>query len=87
MRRSILSSALLGLFLAAGVAQAQPYEPGPYGPPPPRPGPPDIMQRLHWACDHGDRNACIRFGIEIGRHQERVGDWRHAHPDWFVYER
>ncbi|MCW6508895.1 hypothetical protein [Lichenifustis flavocetrariae] len=38
------------------------------------------------ACDHGNRHACIRFGIMIGKHQERVATWRRTHPDFFSYE-
>ena len=45
----------------------------------------DQMAALHGACDAGDRHACIRFGVLIGEHRERVADWRRMHPDYFVY--
>jgi hypothetical protein len=41
---------------------------------------------LKEACDGGSRRACIRFGIMIGKHQERVATWRRMHPDFFSYE-
>ena len=68
-------AALLGLLLVAGStgAKANPYD--------------DHVRILHHLCDAGDRRACVKFGIEIGRHQERVADWRAHHPDWFEYER
>lgn len=42
--------------------------------------------RLHEACDDGNRHACIRFGILIGQHRERVASWRRSRPDFFSYE-
>lgn len=42
--------------------------------------------RLHDRCDDGDRHACIRFGVLIGQHRERVAQWRRSHPDFFAYE-
>ena len=30
--------------------------------------------------------ACVRFGILIGQHRERVAQWRRSHPDFFSYE-
>ncbi len=42
--------------------------------------------RLHEACDDGNRHACVRFGILIGQHRERVASWRRSHPDFFSYE-
>ena len=79
-----------------GNALAQPRQAPVYlAPPPPAPrvvyvqpaGDPfeSRMSLLHDACDDGDRHACIKFGIIIGQHQERVADWRHIHPDYFTY--
>ena len=48
--------------------------------------PDDRMYRLHGACDAGNRSACIRFGVLIGQHRERVAQWRRSHPDFFSYE-
>lgn len=41
---------------------------------------------LKEACDDGSKRACIRFGIMIGKHKERVASWRRTHPDFFSYE-
>ena len=46
----------------------------------------DQAFRLHERCDDGDRHACIRFGVLIGQHRERVAQWRRSHPDFFSYE-
>jgi hypothetical protein len=46
----------------------------------------DEAFNLKQACDSGSRHACIRFGILIGKHQERVATWRRTHPDFFAYE-
>jgi len=42
---------------------------------------------LHQLCDHGDRKACVKFGMILGRMQERHAEWRRAHPEWFWWER
>ena len=42
---------------------------------------------FHQLCEKGDRKACVRFGILIGRNEQRNADWRRAHADWFWYER
>jgi hypothetical protein len=42
---------------------------------------------FHQLCEKGDRKACVRFGILIGRNEQRSVDWRRAHADWFWYER
>jgi hypothetical protein len=42
---------------------------------------------FHQLCDKGDRKACVRFGILIGRNEQRNADWRRAHADWFWFER
>lgn len=46
----------------------------------------DRAYDLHERCDTGDRHACVRFGILIGQHRERVAEWRRSHPDYFSYE-
>jgi hypothetical protein len=46
----------------------------------------DQAYDLKEACDSGSKRACIRFGIMIGKHQERVATWRRTHPDFFSYE-
>jgi len=45
------------------------------------------MIGYHQLCDRGDRRACIKFGILIGRNQQRNADWRRAHAEWFWWER
>ena len=45
------------------------------------------MIGYHQLCEKGDRRACIRFGILIGRNEQRHADWRRAHADWWWYER
>jgi len=45
------------------------------------------MHRLHEACGHGDRKACVRFGIMIGESRERHAEWRRVHPEYFWWER
>jgi hypothetical protein len=42
---------------------------------------------FHQLCEKGDRKACVRFGILIGRNEQRNADWRRAHADWFWFER
>ena len=42
---------------------------------------------FHQLCEKGDRKACIRFGILIGRNEQRGADWRRAHTEWFWWER
>ena len=42
---------------------------------------------FHALCDKGDRKACVRFGILIGRNEQRHADWRRAHAEWFWWER
>jgi len=45
------------------------------------------MIGYHQLCQKGDRKACIRFGILIGRNGQRHADWRRAHADWWWWER
>jgi hypothetical protein len=42
---------------------------------------------FHQLCEKGDRKACVRFGILIGRNEQRGADWHRAHADWFWFER
>ena len=44
------------------------------------------MVGFHQLCEKGDRRACIKFGILLGRNQQRHADWRRAHADWFWWE-
>ena len=76
-----------------------PGRPRDYDGPPPRgpqySGPPrrsyddarSDMYELRVACDAGDRRACIRFGIAIGRNWERRERWRQESPEFFTWER
>jgi hypothetical protein len=45
------------------------------------------MLGYHQLCDKGDRKACIRFGILLGKNEQRHADWRRAHAEWFWWER
>jgi len=46
------------------------------------------MVGYHQLCQKGDRKACIRFGILIGRNEQRYADWRRAaRADWWWWER
>lgn len=42
---------------------------------------------FHQLCEKGDRKACVRFGILLGRNEQRNADWRRAHAEWFWFER
>jgi hypothetical protein len=44
------------------------------------------MIGYHQLCAKGDRTACIKLGILIGRNQQQNADWRRAHADWFWWE-
>jgi hypothetical protein len=64
------------------------------GPPPRGGGPPSRysdaraeMRELRMDCEDGDRRACIRFGILIGRNWERRERWREESPEFFGWER
>jgi hypothetical protein len=41
---------------------------------------------FHQLCQKGDRRACVRFGILLGRNEQRHADWRRAHADWWWWE-
>jgi hypothetical protein len=45
------------------------------------------MIGFHQLCQKGDRRACVRFGILIGRNEQRHADWRRLHADWWWWER
>jgi hypothetical protein len=45
------------------------------------------IMRLHYECDHGDRAACVRFGIKLGENRDRHEEWRHTHPEFFWWDR
>ena len=42
---------------------------------------------LHQLCDRGDRKACVKFGMMLGRAQDRHAEGRRVHPEWFWWER
>jgi hypothetical protein len=44
------------------------------------------MIGMHQLCDRGDRQACIRFGVMLGRAEEHHAEWRRSHPDWWGWE-
>jgi len=49
----------------------------------------DVQAELlgfHQLCDRGDRKACVKFGMILGRMQERHAEWRRLHPEWFWWE-
>lgn len=75
-----------------------PGRPRDYEPPfPPRMGggpPPRMyddaraqMRELRMDCEDGDRRACIRFGIAIGRNWERRERWQQESPEFFSWDR
>ena len=45
------------------------------------------LHETHVNCDRGDRAACVRFGILLGEHPERLAEWRRAHAEWFWWDR
>jgi hypothetical protein len=45
------------------------------------------MLGFHQLCDKGDRKACVRFGILLGKNEQRHADWRRGHAEWFWWER
>jgi hypothetical protein len=44
------------------------------------------MRRLHFDCDHGDRRACVQFGVMVGENRERHAEWHRTHPEWWWWE-
>ena len=47
----------------------------------------DRLFELRGACEAGNRGACVRLGIFIGEHRDRVAAWRRTYPEVFFYER
>jgi hypothetical protein len=45
------------------------------------------MIGMHQLCDHGDRKACIKFGMMIQQNHDHMEAWRRTHPEWFWWER
>jgi hypothetical protein len=45
------------------------------------------LHEMHTNCERGDRGACVRFGIALGQHPERLEAWRRGHADWFWWDR
>lgn len=73
LRVPLLAAALVVAATTAGPARAQHWQPE--------------LTRLHGLCNQGYRPACIRFGVILGRNQERHAEWRRLHPDWWWWER
>ncbi len=42
---------------------------------------------FHQLCDHGDRGACVKFGMMLQQNRDRQDAWRHSHPEFFFFER
>jgi hypothetical protein len=42
---------------------------------------------FHQLCDHGDRKACVRFGMMLGEMKEHHAEWRRSHPEFWWWER
>jgi hypothetical protein len=40
----------------------------------------------HQLCDHGDRKACIRFGMMLGQNMDHHAEWRRTHPEFWWWE-
>lgn len=40
---------------------------------------------FHDSCMKGDKGACVRFGVILGEDKERNAEWRHNHPELFVW--
>jgi hypothetical protein len=47
----------------------------------------EAMFRLREECERGDRRACVRFGMILGRNQDREAEWRRERPEYFWWER
>ena len=68
----LAASALLIVANSGGVAHAEDYD--------------HRLGELHNACEAGNRGACVKFGIILGKHEEHQAEWRHNHPEWYWYE-
>ena len=42
---------------------------------------------FHQLCDHGDRGACVKFGMMLQQNRDRQDEWRRSHPEFFFFER
>ena len=42
---------------------------------------------FHQLCDHGDRGACVKFGMMLQQNRDRHDEWRRSHPEFFFFER
>ncbi|WP_237476870.1 hypothetical protein [Lichenibacterium dinghuense] len=42
---------------------------------------------FHQLCDHGDRGACVKFGMLLQQNRDRHDEWRRSHPEFFFFER
>jgi hypothetical protein len=45
-----------------------------------------VVLRAYHACEHGDRAACVRFGIILGENKARRQEWHRLHPEFFWWE-
>jgi hypothetical protein len=78
--KSIMTTSAAALAIVAASAIATPV---------PARAQSDVQAELlgfHQLCDRGDRKACVRFGMILGRQQERHAEWRRLHPEWFWWE-
>ena len=41
---------------------------------------------LHQLCDHGDRAACVKFGMLLQQNRDHHDEWRRSHPEFFFFE-
>ena len=37
-------------------------------------------------CDHGDRRACVKFGMMLEHDRDMHAAWRRSHPEFFWWE-
>ncbi|HEX4767149.1 MAG TPA: hypothetical protein VH414_12840 [Lichenihabitans sp.] len=42
---------------------------------------------FHQLCNHGDRAACVKFGMMRQQNHDRQAEWRRTRPDFFFFER
>jgi hypothetical protein len=71
MSKLVLCASAALLLFAALPAKAQDIE---------------VLRAYHIACDHGDRAACVRFGIMLGENRGKREEWRRLHPEFFWWE-
>ena len=38
---------------------------------------------MHFACNAGDREACVRFGAGLRERRDHENEWRRMHEDWY----